>query len=65
MRIIIVSIAAILIALAQIGAAGYLLYLWGSVGLGFGASAWSAFVLWLEMMGTGILLYLISVFMKD
>lgn len=50
-----------MIILAQIGGVGYGLYLWGSVGLELGAAAWSGFVLWMKMIGTGILSILASV----
>ena len=34
----------------------YLLYLWGSVGLAFGAAVWGAFILWVQMFLGGIIL---------
>lgn len=45
---------------ANLAGIGYLLYLWGSVGLAFSAAAWSAFVLWLKLIGTGLLMYIVG-----
>lgn len=42
------------IAFSTIGSIGYGLYLWGSVGLAFSASCWTAFVLWLKMFFGGL-----------
>ena len=49
LMIISISIA----VLANIVGIGYGLYLWGSVGLPFGAAVWQAFVLWIAMLGGG------------
>lgn len=58
----------IIMGFANIAAIGYLLYLWGSVGLAFSAAAWSAFVLWFKVLGTGLFMYIagaISVYYLD
>lgn len=50
---------------ANIGAVGYGLYLWGSVGMTFAASTWTAFVLWLKLMGVSIVSFFGALMTKD
>lgn len=50
---------------ANIGAIGYGLYLWGSVGLTFATSAWTAFVLWLKLMGIAFVSFVGAYMTKD
>lgn len=48
------------IAFSTIGSIGYGLYLWGSVGLAFSASCWTAFALWLKLVIGGFIGMLVS-----
>lgn len=50
---------------ANIGAIGYGLYLWGSVGLTFATSAWTAFVLWLKLMGIAFVSFIGTYMTKE
>jgi len=47
--------------LAQVGAIGYFLYLWGGTGMAIGASAWAGFVFWLKIMGVGFLTFIVGI----
>lgn len=59
--ILIVMVASMTtMALSPISGIGYCLYLWGSVGLAFSASLWSGFLLWISMLGGGLIGLLIS-----
>ena len=53
---VILGIAYFLVAISTISGFGYTLYLWGSEGLNLGQSAWAGFVLFLEMIGTAIVI---------
>ena len=39
---------------------GYFLYLWGSIGIMLAPAAWAAFILWLNIIGVGFLVFLLS-----
>lgn len=49
-------------ALAFISAIGYGLYMWGGLGMELATSAWSAFVLWLKMIISAMVLVVIGLF---
>lgn len=53
-------LSVIIMVLAQISGIGYGLYLWGGLGMEFGSSVWSGFLLWLKMMVSGFFLFMIS-----
>lgn len=53
----------IILAFSTISSIGYGLYLWGSVGLTFAASAWAAFVIWMKLAMTGLVLTFVGIFM--
>jgi len=55
-------IGMIILALANISAVGYGLYLWGGTGMAFGLAAWTAFKWWIVGIVTGLVLFLTSVF---
>ena len=65
MKKALVTIGLILLAFANIIGIGYALYLWGATELELGISLWTAFILWLKMIGSGLLLVTISLFMED
>lgn len=50
--------------LGQIVGIGYVLYLWGAVGLAFSASLWTGFLLWIKMILGGATLSFISTLMR-
>ena len=54
-------IGIIILALANISAVGYGLYLWGGTGMAFGLAAWTAFKWWIVGIVTSLVLFLTSV----
>ena len=58
--LIVLYISAAVMALAIPISVGYFLYLWGSIGIMLAPAAWAAFVLWLNILGVGFLVFLLS-----
>ena len=50
-----------LMAFGTITSIGYFLYNWGALDLALGLSAWNAFVLWVQMIGGGFILFVLSI----
>ena len=50
-----------LMAFGTITSIGYFLYNWGALDLALGLSAWNAFVLWIQMIGGGLILFVLSI----
>lgn len=65
MKAIVLVIAIAFLALAQLTAIGEALYRWGAMEMDLGASLWEAFKTWLCMVGSGIVLGLAHVVIKD
>ena len=57
---VLAMIGVICVSFATLGSIGYGLYLWGSVGIAFSTSVWTAFVLWLKLVFSGLLLAVIG-----
>lgn len=55
-------IGLIILALINITAIGYGLYLWGAAGLTFSLAAWTAFKFWIigVLIGTGLFLFAVQ-----
>lgn len=60
---ILAIIGLVVLAFATIGSVGYGLYLWGGIGIAFSVSVWTAFVVWLKAVGSGLLLVSIGLLM--
>ena len=58
--LIVLYISAATMALAIPISVGYCLYLWGSIGIMLAPAAWAAFILWLNIIGVGFLVFLLS-----
>lgn len=61
--LLIISVA--LLFLANISGIGYFLYLWGACNLAIGASAWSAFLLWIKMLAGGVVGFVLAFLVKE
>lgn len=59
----IISLGMLVGALAFISSIGYGLYMWGGLGMELSTSAWSAFVLWLKMIISAIVLFIVGLFL--
>ena len=55
-------IGMIIISLANVGAIGYGLYLWGGTGMALGLAVWTAFKFWIAGIVIGLVLFLTSAF---
>ena len=50
-------IGIVIMSFANVVGIGYGLYLWASIGLAFKTAVWQAFIIWAEMIITGLFLF--------
>jgi hypothetical protein len=62
---ILYSISLLAVGLGLITAIGTFLYSWGNLGEPIGASAWEGFIIWLKMLGGGLVGAFIGLFLIE
>ena len=59
---VLLVIGILLLAIGNISAIGYFLYLWGGTGMALGLAAWTAFKVWIVLIGIGFVSFLSGMF---